>query len=198
MAEDPKPAAPAAKSRLEQLADKLWNDKGPAGAAYRAAAKAEFPDVILPEEAAEPLVAPLKAELDGMREKFDAMVAEREEEKKAAAEAAIQTNLETAVANARAKFNLTEDGFDKMVARMKETGNFTDAESAAAWVAMQTPKPAAPGPYLGPQNINLWGSNERDEAFALLHKDPTGAFLDNEFREFLKDPDQYVREAGFA
>jgi hypothetical protein len=191
---DPVPA----KSRLEQLADKLWNDKTSAGAAYRAAAKELFPDVALPEEAAEGAVAPVKAELDAMREKFDAMVAERAAEKQAAADAAVQTNLETAVASARAKYHLTEDGFDKMVARMKETGNYTDAESAAAWVAMQTPTPKAPGPYLGPQNINLFGSAEKNEQFALLHNDPTGKFLDNEFREFLSDPDAYVREAGFA
>lgn len=199
MADDPNtpPAAPV-KSRLEQLADTLWNDKTAAGAAYRAKAKELFPDVALPEEAAEGAVAPVKAELDAMREKFDALVAEREAEKTAAAENAAQTSLETAVASARAKYHLTEDGFDKMVAHMKETGNYTDADGAAAWVAMQTPAPTAPGPYLGPQNMNLFGSSERDENFALLHKDPTGAFLDNEFREFIKDPDAYTREAGFA
>jgi ElaB/YqjD/DUF883 family membrane-anchored ribosome-binding protein len=197
MADDPNPA-PAAKSRLEQLADTLWNDKGPAGAAYRAKAKELFPDVPLPEEAAEAAVEPVKAELTALQAKFDEMIAERAAEKKAAEDAAVQTNLETAVANARAKFHLTEDGFDKMVARMKETGNYTDAESAAAWVAMQTPAPTAPGPYLGPQALDLFGSKNKNEAFELLHRDPTGAFLDSEFREFLANPDKYVQEAGFA
>lgn len=199
MAEDTDTKPPPAKSRLEQLADALWTDKGPAGTAYRARAKEMFPDVALPEEAAEPIVAPLKAELEGMREKFEALLAERAAEKKAAEETAVQTGLEAAIANARERYHLTEDGFEKMVAHMRETQNFTDADGAAAWVAMQTPTPSAipPGPYLGPQNINLFGSSVKDDNFALLHQDPTGRFLDKEFSDFLRDPDGYTREAGF-
>jgi len=195
MADDPKPAE---KTRLQLLGDALWADKSAVGVAYRAKAREMFPDAGLAPEPADSIVEPVKEEVTALQAKLDELIKERAEEKQAAAEAKVQGDLETAIANARSKFNLNDSGFDKMVARMKETGNYTDAESAAAWVAMQTPPPTAPGPYLGPQNINLFGSSEKDEAFALLHKDPTGAFLDSEFRAFLADPDTYVREAGFA
>ena len=33
---------------------------------------------------------------------------------------------------ARNAYNLTDEGLDKMVARMKETGNYTDPDAAAA------------------------------------------------------------------
>jgi hypothetical protein len=160
-------------------------------------AKEKNPNLRLPEDAVEPLIAPYREANDALKARLDAMEAERAEEKKTREDDAAKNNLEAALAGARQRFNLTDEGFDKMVARMKETGNYGDAEAAAAWVAQQTPPPQAPGPYLGPQLLNLAGSAQYDEKFALLHKDPMGAFLDSEFREFLADPVKYSAEAGF-
>lgn len=185
------------QKRALELFNEMWNDGGEAGRAMRAKAKEKWPtDVKLPEEAAEPLVAPLRAQLEETQSALKAIREEREAEKKLAEENKAKLDLESALANARNRYNLTDDGFDKMVARMKETGNYTDADAAAAWVAQQTPPPAAPGPYMGPQNLNLFGTAEKDERFALLHADPSGRFLDAEFSEYAKDPRQYVIDAG--
>src|SRR5581483_11507755 len=146
------------QKRALELFNEFWNDSGEAGRALRAKAKEKWPtDVKLPEEAAEPLVAPLRARLEETEAALKAMRDEREAEKKEREENKAKLDLESALSAARSRYNLTDDGFDKMVARMKETGNYTDADAAAAWVAQQTPPPAAPGPYLGPQNINLFG-----------------------------------------
>jgi hypothetical protein len=186
------------QARALEIFSELFNDPASeAGKALRAKAKEKNPNLRLPEDAVEPLIAPYREANDALKARLDAMEAERAEEKKTREDDAAKNNLEAALAGARQRFNLTDEGFDKMVARMKETGNYGDAEAAAAWVAQQTPPPQAPGPYLGPQLLNLAGSAQYDEKFALLHKDPMGAFLDSEFREFLADPVKYSAEAGF-
>lgn len=190
---DPVPA----EDRVREAFNKLWADKD-LGPAVRGKIKELYPDVQLPEEQFEPSVAPLRAELEALRAEAKAMKEEREADKIVADQAKAQANLDQMLSNARQRYNLTDEGFDKMVERMKAQNNYTDADAAAAWVAQQAPKPVTPGPYLGPQNINLFGSSEKDESFALLHNDPGGKFLDHEFREFMSDPDKYVRDAGFA
>ena len=196
-------AEPAAMTedqlRALEIFNEVFNDtQSEAGKALRAKAKEKNPNLRLPEDAVEPMVAPFREENAALKARLDALEAERAEERKAAEDAKARGDLESALAGARQRYNLTDEGFDKMVARMKESGNYADADAAAAWVAQQTPPPQAPGPYLGPQNINLFGSAEKDERFALLHSDPMGKFLDAEFREFTSDPDAYVRSAGFA
>ena len=56
-----------------------------------------------------------------------------------------------------------------MVARMKETGNYADADAAAAWVASKTPAAAPAGPTWRSQDLNLFGSKDKDETLAKLH-----------------------------
>jgi hypothetical protein len=78
--------------------------------------------------------------------------------------------------------------------RMKETGNVTDADAAAAWVISQTPKPAPTNaPSWLPTDINLFGTKEKDERFEALHTDPR-KYMDDQIREFVRDPDKYVEE----
>ncbi len=203
MADEPAPAATPdsqaapQRTRAQELLDKLWTD-GKLGAEVRAKAKELYPDVRIPEDDINPVLAPALAELQAAR---DELKAEREsiaKERSDAADAATKLNLESQLDAARNRFNLTDDGFDKMVARMKETGNYTDAEAAAAWVAQQTPPPKAPANYLGPQALNFAGSAEQDERFKLLHTDPGGKFLDKEFNDFFADPDKYVQETFAA
>ncbi len=184
-------------ARALELFNELWADpQSEAGRALRAKAKEKY-GVALPEDAAEPVIAPLRAENEALKTRLDAIEAERAAEKKANEDKSVQDGLLAQLETARRKYNLTEGGLDLAVARMKETGNYTDADAAAAWVLQQQPKPAAPGPYLGPQNIDLFGSAKYDERFALLHKDPMGAFLDAEFAEFTADPAKYCADAGF-
>lgn len=193
---DDAPAIDPALTRAKQLIDKLWSD-GKVGKDVRAHAKEMFPDITLPDDQIEPTLAPLRAEAEEMRNELKAIREERAAEVKARDEARTQQNLEAALTAAGSKYHLTGDGFDKMVAHMKETGNYTDAEGAAAWVAQQTPPPQAPGPSWAPQDLNLFGTSERDEKLALLHRDPV-KYQDAEIMEMLRDPDKYVRDTFAA
>ena len=134
--------ATQAQIRAQELLEQLWLD-GDIGEKIRKAAKAKFPDAKILDDTVAPFVAPLKAENAALKERLDKMEADRAAEREAAEKHSAQTNLESALARARQDYNLTDEGFDKMVARMKETGNYADADAAAAWVASKTP--ARPG-----------------------------------------------------
>lgn len=201
MADDPN-ATPKGPTESEQsvrtrtLFNQLWNDDK-LGAAVRAKAKEVYPDITLPDEQFAPIVGPLKAQLDEMAATLAAEREERAKEKAETAEANAAKSFEERAQAARNAYALTPEGFDKMIEHMRETSNFTDFEGAAAWVAGQMPKPVQPGPYLGPQALNLLNSKDKDDRLALLWKDPTGAFLDAEFTDFMNNPRQYIIEAGF-
>jgi len=170
--------------RARALVNKLWGDPE-LGAKVRKAAKDLFPDVSIPEDQVDPVIAPLKGQLEATQAELKALKEEREAEKRAAAEAATQRSLESALEAARKKYSLTDEGFAKMVERMKEKQNFTDAESAAAWVASETPPPKpTSGPSWTPQALDLYGSKHADEKFKLLHSDPD-AFFDMEVKDIL-------------
>lgn len=188
------PTPPNANERAAALVEKLWND-GKIGGAVRAAAKELYPDVVIPEDQIDPLLAPVRAEVAELQKTLADERAERAREKEEAQATSMKQNLEASLDAARARYGLTEEGFDRMTARMKETGNFTDAEAAAAWVAQQTPAaPVSKANWL-PQKLDLFGSaTARDDAdFKLLHTNPM-AYQDKMLAEFVADPDRFVRE----
>jgi hypothetical protein len=190
------PADPAV--RATELMEALWADKT-LGSSVRAKAKELYPDISIPEDQVDPIVAPMRAELAALRAERDADRAEREAERKERDETSQRRNLESALDGARAKYGLTDDGFDKMVARMKETGNYSDAEAAAAWVAQSTPVSSPNKADWLPKKLDLFGSNRErdDESYRLLHTNPD-AYLDSQLQEFANDPDKYVRETFAA
>jgi len=199
MADAPTPApVDEGTVRLSKLHDALWSDKD-FGAAYRAKAKEMFPDITTPEDQLGPLVAPLRGEIDKLKEELsterDALAKERQERD----EERQATSMRAALDAARTRFNLTDAGLDQMVARMKETGNYTDPEAAAAWVVQQTPPtPVSKAGYL-PKRLDLFGSHSArdDEDFKMLHRDPLG-YQDAQLERFAQDPDGYVRETFAA
>lgn len=188
---------PEGVKRASALMERLLKDSK-LGPDVRKLAKEAYPDVEFPEDRFDAQLAPVRELLETtqkeLREEREARAAEAAKAAERAQENDMRAKLDAAVQ----KYSLTADGAQKMVDRMKESGNVSDFEAAAAWVAGQQPRAAEPGPYLGPQNINLFGTAEKDERFAMLHQDPMGKFLDAEFREFSADPDAYVRSAGFA
>lgn len=180
----PNPPANTALERAQKLVDSLWGD-AKLGSEVRKKAKELFPDIKVPEEdpvaiAANERIAALEKKLQD-RDEADA------KRQKDDAEKASQRSLEDALEAARKKYSLTDEGFNKMVERMKEKQNYTDAESAAAWVASEMPKPSpSAGPSWAPQNLNLFGSKTADENFKLLHKDPE-SFFDQTVAEILNE-----------
>jgi hypothetical protein len=154
----------------------------------REQAKALFEDVEFPEDQMDPVLEPLRSETNSIREELAALRKEREEEREARALESQKTNLEQALNGARARYNLTDDGFDKMVSRMKDTGNYTDADAAAAWVAQSAPKPASARSSYGPRAMDLFGSGNEssDERTRLLHVNPE-RFFDTEVESILSE-----------
>ena len=186
--------AEATEAQIRALAalEKLWND-GDVGPALQRKVKEIYPDAKTNDDVFGPVVAPLKAENEKLAAKLAKLEEDRAAERKEREDAAMKRSLDEALTEARQKYNLTEEGFDKMVARMKETGNYGDAEAAAAWVASKTPPAPAAGPSWKPQSMNLFGSKKFDEALADLHRDP-GEYMDNQLAMFVSDPDAYVAE----
>ena len=185
---------PATKAQLRaaELIEALWNDAELGPKVQELAAK-KYPDVRTSAQTFEPLVSPLKAQLESMSAELKKERDERLAEKKAAEEASSRRTMEQSLEEARKNYNLTEEGFNTMIDRMKSTGNYTDADAAAAWVASKTPPTPVAGPTWAPQDMNMFGSKEQDEKFAMLHKNPE-KFFDSEAAEMLRDPDKYVRD----
>ena len=185
-----------AEQRARELIDALWND-GEVGERIQKAAKERWPEIPVAREFVEPLLSPLKKQNDDLAAELKAIREERDADRKAADERkaeAEKKSFEEQIEQARKNYNLTEEGFDKMVARMKLTGNYSDPDAAAAWVASKTPAPSPINtPSFGPQSLNLFGSQSADENMAALHRDPMG-YMDSQLNEFVRDPDRYVRE----
>lgn len=184
----------AEKTRAEVLLDKLWNEQSPAGQAVRQAAKTMYPEITTPDDTAAIAVAPLKAEVEDLKGQLGKALDRISAREQADADTQTENALAVKITNAARQFSLTDAGRDKMIARMKETGNFSDADAAAAWVHTQTPKPAPTNtPTWLPEAANLFGSQKQEEQFEALHKDPR-KYMDDQLRLFSRDPDAYVAE----
>ncbi len=183
------PQIPVEFQRAAALINDLWND-GEVGAALRKKAKEKFADVRIPEDSVDPIVAPLKKELDEMRAELKAEREKVAKDKEADAESKTKQTIEDAIKSAREAYHLTDEGFDKMVARMKEKSSL-DAEAAAAWVISKEPPPPAPGPSWRPKYLDLKGSDA--ELAKLLHSDHE-AYEDKVLGDFFKDPDGFVTD----
>lgn len=178
------------EQRIIALADKLWSDGGPRGAAFRAAAKEQFPDASLPED--NPAVLTLKTELEGTRKQLADFIEATKKEAEEASKVRTVADFSMRVDKAVQEYGLTEEGKTKLINRMQETGSF-DPEAAAALVARSMPKPADVGPTFLDTRTDFFKPGQDDEKLALLHRNPQ-AYEDAELREFARDPEAYVRE----
>lgn len=193
---DGAPEIPEAFRRADQLVRELTADPE-LGARVRARVKEKFPDVGFVEDRIDPALSAMQARLDEQAAKAKALEDALAERDQKAVDAERASKFTAELDAAKEKYRLTPEGFDMAVERMRATNSY-DADAAAAWAAMQNPVVKEPSKaYLGPQNANFFGSEEKDANWELLHKNPD-RFVDNELRQFLTDPDAYVREAGFG
>jgi hypothetical protein len=184
----PEPVIDPKFARAAALVDKLWNDEK-LGSGVRRAAKDLFPETSIIDDQLEPVVAPLREQNAALLKRLDEMQAAQEAERKAATEKLEKQRDEdyaTRLDAARKRYGLTDESFDKMVARMKETGNYGDPEAAAAFILSQTPAPSSPGLTVGPQFLDFAGTRKSNERYKHLHMDPEGYF-DDQVRQAL-DP----------
>jgi hypothetical protein len=181
-----------ATDRMKALAEALWND-AELGVKVQAKAKEMFPDAKTNADVIDPLIAPYRKQQEELSKQLSEMREERAAERRASEEQRTKQTLEQALESARKNYSLTEEGFDKMVSRMKETGNYSDADAAAAWVASKAPPKDVKGPTYGAKRMNLFGVGKYDESMKALHQDPL-QYLDDQLEEFVSNPDKYVAE----
>jgi hypothetical protein len=194
MAEAPNPQPTPAATRAQQLVDKLWARKDAVGVEFRKSAKEMFPDINTPDEQMEIAAAPIVEKVGKLEGQLKDALDRISAREKADDDLKAENDLGAKIYKAASTFGLTDQGRDKMMARMKETGNVADPEAAAAWVVSQMPKPQASNtPSWLPQKADLFGVTERDEKWASLHRDPL-KYFDNELRECFNDPQKYVAE----
>jgi hypothetical protein len=181
----------AAAWALHQKALALLNkmaDHPEKGIDFKKLAKTVDPTLQFTElDTHERLQAPILEKLTATEAALQAIREEREAEKLERQQADTVRKLSGDVDAAVKKFSLTDDGREKMTARMQEKGNL-DAEAAAAWVASQTPKakPSQGTGTFGPSALNAYGSAEKDDAWAELHHDPV-RWQDKEIAAFLNE-----------
>jgi hypothetical protein len=180
-----------------RLVDSVWNDPN-IGSAVRKKAKELLPDLRLPEDTLAPALAPLLKQNEDLAKRIEAFETERAADRKTkedADKAARDSDFEAKIKAAREKFRLTDEGFDKMIARMKETGNYTDPYAAAALIVSENPPPEPTGPVFGAGDLNFANSStvSADPDYVLLHANPEKRF-DNEVRKMLSNPKAYVAQ----
>lgn len=154
--------------------NKLWNDPEHGMAAKRLAKKLN-PDARIAElDIVEPTVKAFDDKLGGLAGTLEAVTKRLDDRDQRDKEHTEETKLLGEIHDAVKKYGLTDDGRDKMVARMKEKGSM-DAEAAASWVRDQLPK-AEPVGHSGllPSSMNLFGAGSvsDDASTQLLHQDP--------------------------
>ena len=157
-----------------KLLNGLW-DHPEHGATIKRAAKAVDPTIRVPEiDVAEPMLAPIRAELEERKIKDaerDAEIAalkqEREDEKAVG-------NLQKSLDAAQKKYRLTDDGMAE-VKKIMADRHINDPAAAAAFVVSEI-EPAAPvtGSNFSPQDANIFGidGKSEDESIKSLHENP--------------------------
>lgn len=169
--------------------NKLWSDPKD-GLAFKRKVKELIPDWQIPEvDVVDQAAGPLREELTGLKKQIEDLVGTITTERKTASEKAEETSLQGRLDAARREYQLTDEGMDKVLARMKETNN-PDPSSAAAWVTDHMPK-AKPTPAggFGPRGLNLFGSANQDDSWAELHRNPD-AWFDSEVNKILGEFEQ--------
>lgn len=182
-------------ARAMKLVDNLTTDPK-LGPDVRKRAKELFSDIHTVEDDVDPLVAPIRQSVSELAEQNKKILERLEARDKADADAKAEIALSEKLARARSEFGLTDDGYAKMIDRMKATGNLTDPEAAAAYIVSKAPKPQPTStPSFLPQSANLFGSSSKsdDADLIALHRDPE-AYLEAQLREFVADPVKYTNE----
>lgn len=168
--------------------NKMWQDPKD-GLAFKRKVKSIEPTWAIPEvDVVDQAAAPFRAEIDSLKKDVTDLVDTIKGERKTAAEQREETSLKQSLTDAQREYRLSDETMEKVVERMKATGN-PDPHSAAAWVTDHLPKakPTGGSSNFGPSALNLFGVKTQDESWKDLHTDPEGWF-DREVESILNDP----------
>lgn len=169
--------------KTQKLLNEIWNDPEK-GLVVKKAWKEKFPQAVIPEvdiataqeKAAKALEEKVASENKELRDRLERFEKEQAERDKAAKEARENAAFEAEMQTAKKKYNLTAEGMQKVIDRMKEKNN-PDVEAAAAWVTDHEPKVApATTSSFAPSEMDLYGSSSGSDEWADLNKSPTKYF----------------------
>jgi hypothetical protein len=163
--------------RAYDMVQELWND-AEVGPKVRRTANKKF-GVPIVDDQLEPVIAPLRAQNEALQKRLDELAAEREADRKQREDDAKKQQEQTFQATFDAvvkKYGLTDETRDKVIARMKETGNYTDPAAAAAYILSEMPAPVSPGPTVGPQYVNFAQNDAASDRLKSLWRDPEKYF----------------------
>lgn len=185
--------------RSKALVDRLLGDRGDAGKAARAEALKLFPDLegklVDPNADLEPIVAPLRAQIEALTTTITERDAKEAEAAQKALEERAEFTLQSKLDATKKSFNLTDEGLKAVMERMTATGNYADTDAAAAYVLKDYKPVETRSAALGPQAADFLGKASQEDAdrMKLLWNDPDGAFLDYEISKMEADPNGYAR-----
>lgn len=178
-----------------KLTNEIWNDPVH-GNTVKEIVKAKYPNANIPE--VDTLNTVRKAEADILAkveatktetlsriEAFEKAQKDRDEkESNSKAEREFASEIEVA----KKKYQLTDEGMEKVIARMKAKNN-PDVEAAAAWVTDNEPSkaPISSSGYVDP-SFNPFGSKGEDKAWETLNRNPwDGKFAEQEIAKITSD-----------
>ena len=164
----------AIKNRAVALLDRLWSDPKE-GMSFKKKVKELLPDTKIPElDIVESVTAPLIADIEARKEENKKLAERLDNWEKSQTDLKEENALQARLDRAKKQYSFTDDGMQKLVDRMKAEKS-ADVEATAAWVAAQErkSKPITDSALM-PTAMNLYGSNQADENFADLNKDPIG------------------------
>jgi len=180
---------------VSKLNNELWNDSQ-YGMQIKEIVKAKYPNANIPEvdmvretrKAESEILSKVEQERVALEARMAAWEAKQTERDEKDAQTRAEKEFAAEVEAGRKKYALTQEGIDKVFARMKEKNN-PDFESAAAWV---TDHQAAAAPVehsgYGPQSMNAFGSTAEDKDWELLNRNPWDMkFADKEIRQITQD-----------
>jgi len=187
------------KSRIKQLesvaslADALWNDPK-VGMTIKERYKEMNPNANIPEvvvaqssrKVEQDLIAKIEAKEKAVDDKISAWEKKNADKEAADESKQAEASFASEVEATKAKYKLTQEGMEKVFARMKEKNN-PDVEAAAAWVTDHEVK-AAPTSGYNDSAFNPYGSKSEDKSWELLNKNPfDGKFAEQEINRIAQD-----------
>jgi len=177
-----------ARKSVETLAKLLKHPKH-ATAIKRAIREVE-PNANFPElDAEDQFVAPMRTELQGVRDQVASLGEKMEKFLQASTDRDAENALASDFSAVQKKYGFTEGGLRKVMERMRDKNN-PDVEAAAAFVNESIPRArpaAATGTDHLPQNFDLkrmFAGDDADAKAQSVTKDPW-AFFDAEVRDVL-------------
>src|SRR5574337_42132 len=159
------------------LMNSLYSDKDH-GLAFKKMMKAKRPEANIPElDIIDTVTKPYDERMTALAEENKKLQTQMSEFLSKQQQRDDEHQVQLTLAQVQEKYKLTDDGMEKVVARMKEKNN-PDAEAAAAFIVSQqpAPPPQKTGTNYFPGNLDLYGTSNADAQFEGLHKDPVKWF----------------------